>query len=376
MEALILSCSTGGGHNAAAKALQDELSRLGHHAVFLDPYTLESEKTARRVANGYLDIVKYVPAAFGLVYKAGQAVSALQKEIPFYSPVYHANHKAAGYLKAYLNTHKVDVIITTHLYPAEIITHLKKEMDSLPTSIYVSTDYTCIPFTAETNCDYYVIPSKDCFASFHDAGIPARKIKPLGLPVNPSFTDRLSRQQAKKDLGLKEDHEYLLLSGGSFGSGDLMDCIRYLKPVRDFHQKLDIIVLCGSNENLFMQASNSFEDDGIHAVQFTDKVHLYMKASCMFMSKPGGLSSTEACCSRIPFIIINPIPGVETFNAKFFSEHGCALWAKDLKRDLANMCRRLLNSQNAEAMEECQKKTVNANAAYDICLFAIEHAGR
>ena len=41
MEALILSCSTGGGHNAAARAVKEELLRRGHNAVMLDPYTLD-----------------------------------------------------------------------------------------------------------------------------------------------------------------------------------------------------------------------------------------------------------------------------------------------------------------------------------------------
>lgn len=40
MDALILSCSTGGGHNAAARAIKEEMTRRGHNAVMLDPYRL------------------------------------------------------------------------------------------------------------------------------------------------------------------------------------------------------------------------------------------------------------------------------------------------------------------------------------------------
>ena len=38
MEALILSCSTGGGHNTAAQAVFEALTERGHHAVRMDPY--------------------------------------------------------------------------------------------------------------------------------------------------------------------------------------------------------------------------------------------------------------------------------------------------------------------------------------------------
>ena len=36
MEALILSCSTGGGHNTAAQAVFEALTERGHHAVRMD----------------------------------------------------------------------------------------------------------------------------------------------------------------------------------------------------------------------------------------------------------------------------------------------------------------------------------------------------
>ena len=31
MDALILTCGTGGGHNSAAKAVKEEMERRGHH---------------------------------------------------------------------------------------------------------------------------------------------------------------------------------------------------------------------------------------------------------------------------------------------------------------------------------------------------------
>ena len=43
MDALILSCSTGGGHNAAGFAVKEELERRGHQVTMLDPYTLAGD---------------------------------------------------------------------------------------------------------------------------------------------------------------------------------------------------------------------------------------------------------------------------------------------------------------------------------------------
>lgn len=54
MEALILSCGTGGGHNSAGKAIMEELRRRNHNAVMLNPYNLRSKKLAGYIDNAYI----------------------------------------------------------------------------------------------------------------------------------------------------------------------------------------------------------------------------------------------------------------------------------------------------------------------------------
>ena len=57
-------------------------------------------------------------------------------------------------LQEYLLRHPADVIITPHLYPAEIITNMKKMGMEVPPSIFVATDYACIP-VSYTHLDVY-----------------------------------------------------------------------------------------------------------------------------------------------------------------------------------------------------------------------------
>ena len=52
MDVLLLSCGTGGGHNAAARAIAEELRRRGHGAEILNPYSLCSEELALRYLSG------------------------------------------------------------------------------------------------------------------------------------------------------------------------------------------------------------------------------------------------------------------------------------------------------------------------------------
>lgn len=89
MRVLVLSCKTGGGHDAAGMAVKEEMERHGHEVVFLDYLTLASEKTARVVGQAYIDIVKFMPKVFGMVYRLAGIVSRTVE----HSPVYYVNAK-------------------------------------------------------------------------------------------------------------------------------------------------------------------------------------------------------------------------------------------------------------------------------------------
>ena len=51
MKAVILSCNTGGGHNAAAKALCEALTQSGHDAQVLDYLVLAGERVSKTVGD-------------------------------------------------------------------------------------------------------------------------------------------------------------------------------------------------------------------------------------------------------------------------------------------------------------------------------------
>ena len=71
MKVLILSCNTGGGHNSAALAARDAFVPAGHEAVFLDVFSIASQKLSGRVSRAYLFSTR-LPFLFHLAYWAGK----------------------------------------------------------------------------------------------------------------------------------------------------------------------------------------------------------------------------------------------------------------------------------------------------------------
>lgn len=81
MKVLILSCKTGGGHDAAGMAVKEELEAEGHEAVLFDYLVLAGQKVSQTVGDVYVNTVKKAPLVFGLAYKLGMAVSRITKNL-------------------------------------------------------------------------------------------------------------------------------------------------------------------------------------------------------------------------------------------------------------------------------------------------------
>ncbi|MGN1432800.1 MAG: glycosyltransferase [Ruminococcus sp.] len=362
MEALILSCGTGGGHNSAGKAVMEELKRRNHNAVMLNPYNLRSKKLAGKINNVYIYLAQKAPRFFGVVYGAGQ----FYRKLPFRSPVYFINHLMVSTLSEYLEENHFDIIIMTHLFPAEIITNMKNDGITVPKTMFIGTDYTCIPFTEETDCDVYVIPSPEQTDDYINKGIEKEKLYPLGIPVMSRFSETENREKIREKLGLDSDKKYILVSGGSMGGGQIKKAVKTLSSVIADCENTELIVICGNNKKLYDKLKAA-EYPKVNVHGYCENMAEYMKAASLFVTKPGGLSSTEAAVSNVPILHTAAIPGCETHNAEFFSKNGMSKLCKASKRELSDAIKIIDDEKACLAITENQRRKINSNAATDIC---------
>lgn len=369
MKALILSCNTGGGHNSAARAIAEEMQERGDEAYVLDYLCLAGEGVSRLVGDGYVQIVKKTPKLFGLVYKLGMVLSRLMRK----SPVYYVNGRMAKYLDSYLQEHPVDVLVMPHLYPAETITYMKSKGMKLPLTVAIMTDYTCIPFWEETDCDYYVLAHEAMKKSCIKRGIPEEKLRTFGIPVAKSCRRSITREGAREKLGLEQQDRYFLAAGGSMGAGDLQELVEKLLEESTDEK---IIVICGSNRKAEQKLKKKFTgQERVQILGFTTQMALYLKACNVLFTKPGGLTSTEAAVAGIPMIHTAPIPGCETVNRKFFVKAGMSWSAMTLKGQVEKGVTLMNDREAAKGMVEKQKKQIHGQAVeelYDFICYEIK----
>lgn len=368
MKVLILSCNTGQGHNAAGKAILENLTQRGIACEMADALAFAGDKVSKITSDTYVKIATASPSVFHFLYKAGDRISSDKHK----SIVYLANSRYAEPMYRYITENGFDTVITPHLFPAETLTYLKRKRGLSINTFAVATDYTCIPFWEETNLDSYFIPHRDLIEEFREKGIPAEKLIPTGIPVSKCFRDGMEQPRAKRQLGYKEEERFLLVMTGSMGFGNVKELTSSL--LQKFPESVKIVVLGGNNEKMKQGLRASFETERVQVMDFTDQVSLFMDACDLLFTKPGGLTSTEAAVKNVPFLHTAPIPGCETINAAFFEERGLSICAEK-PEDLSNMAYSLwTDREKRNRMRENQRREINPNACDDICDFIIKQA--
>ena len=334
--------------------------------TIMDPFILVGKHMEGIVGNSYVKLVQYSPKSFGALYALGEAY----EKLPIHSPVYWANGKLGKAMEDYLLEHSFDCIVMTHMFPAQMLSHLAQNQCDLPKTILIATDYTCIPFFGETACDYYGIPTPDLEDEFASKGIPREKILAYGIPVSMAFTEAVSRVESRETPGWSGNGKYILLSGGSMGAGQIMEAVAVLKEFLDANQEYQLTIICGSNQKLYERITEQYSgEERIHILGYTDKMAVYLKAADVFITKPGGLSSTEAAVCGIPLIHLSPIPGCETSNAQYFSGHGMSLYVSQPGQELLDALDTLRDGSCAESMIQAQRKYISTKAAASYCDF-------
>ena len=357
MKVLLLSCSTGEGHNSAAHAVLNALENRGAECELSDPVAFQSDRAKKMVASAYNNLIKRAPSAFGAIYKAGAWYSSTS--LP--SPIYHANAHYAEKLYEYILKREFDVVVCTHLYGMEAMTAIYAKTKTKIPTYGILTDYTCIPFFAETNLTGYFIPHEDLASEMIDLGFSEDCLFSTGIPVDARFKEHISKEQARNYLSIPQNKKIALIMTGGIGSGDAVTLCRELCDRMD--DETLVYVLCGRNIELKEKIRKKFDQGSrVEAISFTKKVNLYMKASDVLISKPGGISSSEAATIGIPLVHTMAIPGCETKNAEFFEKHGMSVNAPDLKFAAKSAIGLIDSPVKSIKMVEMQKSVIHSDA--------------
>ena len=315
MKLLILTCSTGGGHTSAAKAIAQAATEAGAECRIVDALRFLPGVDGKVISHGHTFVYRHLPALFGVGYRREQRSGANVFRMEC--------SRGARSLGMYISDGGYDAVVSVHIFASFMLAKLREKGKLNVPTANVATDYTCSPGFAECDLDMNFVPHglADEFESY---GLEREHILETGIPVARSFGEHMPRQLAREVLNLPGDGQLVLLMCGAMGCGPMEELAAELS-----HQLPDgamLAVLCGTNSRL-QEAITTSGLKNVYAVGFTKRVSTWMDAADLMISKPGGSTSSETMAKRLPMIIINAVPGCETKNLEYLTQRGCALSA-------------------------------------------------
>ena len=315
MKILILSCNTGGGHNAAANALKKYFTDRHIPCDITDALAYISENFSKLISNGHVFVYRNLPKPFGVAYRyeENHPPKMIYKILSNAAEPLYEDIKMKGY----------DAVLSTHVFSSMILTEIKRRYRTSVKTYFVATDYTCSPGVGDLDTDLFFTPHKGLNKEFIQRGVSASKIVPCGIPVKDAFFPPIEREKAREMLQFPQDARILLLSCGSMGAGPMKKLAT--KLVDRLDKRSYLVVVCGTNNRLCKDIRREMRGrSNVRVLGYTSQIERYMAAADLFLTKPGGLSSSEAFYQRLPMIVINAVPGCETRNLEFFKKMSLA----------------------------------------------------
>jgi processive 1,2-diacylglycerol beta-glucosyltransferase len=366
MKILVLTLSFGSGHVRAAEAVADELSRQVPASNVLVVDALEECRWLFRASYEwpYWLMLRYAPGLWDRFSTA------------------RVNQKHAGTAPAWafrmgcpkvfstIKTFNPELIVAAEVAAGEMAAIARRQGLTRAPILSVITDYESEPIWVQPEVASFTVPDEHVRAEMISWGAPADRISICGIPVDPTFDVLHNPKATRLRHGISDNVAMVLLMGGGMGPTRMDQVIARLG---EGNTPIHIVAVAGKDrralrrlERLKVKAPVS-----LRVVGWTDEVAALMQAARILVTKPGGLTISEAALCSLPVVFFDPIPGAEFVNAKRMVDAGAAVVTQGPLETARAITSLLKDERSTEAMALRSQTMARPNARREIASRAL-----
>ena len=363
MRILIATVTAGGGHLAAAAALDEAWRALRPKDTIerVDLVKFFSPLHRKIHADGYVKLVERAPELWGMIFAKTDDVKVARKlnRIKELFP-----SRARTRFAKYVNEFNPDVVLCTHYEPVDALGQMRRKQKTKPPLVVsVVTDFEAHALWMDADVDLYCVAAEETKARLVARGSAAENVVATGIPIAAKFAAQVDTLAVRKTLGLRDDLPTLLVLSGGFGMGPVGKILHELDKVE---REFQTVVVCGRNEELRRELAAQDRKHPTRVLGFASNMHELMGVADLIITKPGGLTSSEALALGKPLFILDPIPGQEAANSDFLLERGAAAKVNRVE-DLPYRVEQLLGSKKLGEMAKAAKALGRLKSAETVC---------
>jgi 1,2-diacylglycerol 3-beta-galactosyltransferase len=320
---LFLIADTGGGHRAAATAVERQMGAAfpnEFEITILDPFTSARPRVIGGTAGLYGPITRHARWLWGGLFHSTNsrtAVALLERTV--LRSVTVAVTEAIERLEP-------DCVVSFHPLMNHITVRAVRDRARRIPVITVITDLVDIhvAWTCR-DVDAVVVPSPGGLDHCRRAGIPAARCHDFGLAVDRRFTELPSDPAGiaaiRERVGLRAGSFVVLVCGGADGSGGL---VKHARAIAAGPFDVDVVVICGRNDRARAALTGLHTSAGrpVRVLGYVNNMPEWMRASDVVVSKAGPGTIAEALCCGLPLLLVWYLPGQERGNVEWVVDIG------------------------------------------------------
>lgn len=342
-----MTANYGNGHMQVAKTLYDECKSQGFEHVVVSNLYQESNPIVSEVTQ-YLYLKSFsIGKQFYRLFYYG--VDKIYNKRKFNIYLKMGNKR----LDELIQLHNPDIIIIT--FPMIVVPEYRNKTGKVIPTFNVMTDFCLHKIWVHENIDRYYVATDYVKQKLVEIGTHPSDVKVTGIPIRPQFEADVPKSMIYKKYGLSSDKKVLLIMAGAHG---VLKNVKELCEVLLLDSEVQIVVVCGKNAALKQSLSvlEQAHPDQLKVLGYVEQIdELFRVTDCM-ITKPGGITLTEATAIGVPVILYKPVPGQEKENALFFEDYGAAIVINKHEDILESVTNLLQDEEKLETMKQNIKK--------------------
>lgn len=366
---LIVSASIGSGHNQAALAIKEQLhcQYPQAHVDIVDFLTYGGGSTwGNFIKDTYLKMLHVFPDMYDFLYRWTSGRGHRVKNLLAYSSKKRMQKLYQQYLP--------DILVFTHPFPCAAAAYLRRKgLLDTPLAAVV-TDFAVHPLWIYEEVDIYCIADDTLKLQLMIKGIEPSRVVASGIPISRRFAEMRKNTELDSQLGLRQDDPVIMIMGGGLGLGPLAEV---LESIEQFATRLQMIVVAGNNTEImpYLENKAKVSRHDIYIFGFTSEVDTLMGMAQLLITKPGGLTTSEALTKGLPMLLVPAIPGQEEENATFLVRQGTAIRVRDIGAIPRHLHRLLVKKPEVlQSLKQAAERLAKPEAASHIAGFVLRLA--
>ncbi len=363
---LVLSASVGTGHLRAAEALVLALRQLCPAAVVesADVLRLATPPFRFCYAQVYLDLIRWAPELLGMIYNQIDRPRR-PRHGAWYDLRIWLEKMNLGAFVTLLESRPWDLVLSTFFLPAEIVAALRRRGRLRAPQVLVVTDFETHGNWVTQPCDLYCTATEEAARYLQWFGVPTGATAVTGIPIHPVFSRPKDAAACRRRQGLVGDRPVVLLLAGGHGAGPVEGPFRALLEAE---LPLELVAVTGHNAEARQRLRELTPParHRVHVLGYTDQMDELLAAADLVVTKPGGLTVSEALARGAGLVLINPIPGQEERNSDYLLEEGAATKVNHMPTLAFKVAELLRHPGRLDRLKANARRLARPRAAFDV----------